>query len=174
MLYYTSDNKPISCFVITMTSYVVQKLWRNIKYRWILLTKGQTWGKLFNFKSLSCYTLQLRLQDHATAHSIDGKCTMKHIAVLVMNTRWIDDHTSWNTQQYNNHACRLLTIASVQGNRFMTDFPSATEFCQLTEQTQSRRYLNGLVQDCSNSSALAMELLQSCTEPMTFMFKIQN
>ena len=27
------------------------------------------------------------------------------------------------------------------------------------------RYIDGLVQDCSNSSALAMELLQSCTEP---------
>ena len=26
-------------------------------------------------------------------------------------------------------------------------------------------YFNGLVRDCSNSSALAMELLQSCTEP---------
>ena len=26
-------------------------------------------------------------------------------------------------------------------------------------------YIDGLVQDCSNSSALAMELLQSCTEP---------
>ena len=25
--------------------------------------------------------------------------------------------------------------------------------------------IHGLVQDCSNSSALAMELLQSCTEP---------
>ena len=26
-------------------------------------------------------------------------------------------------------------------------------------------YIDGLVQDCSNSSALAMELLQSCIEP---------
>ena len=26
-------------------------------------------------------------------------------------------------------------------------------------------YIDGLVQDCSNSSALAMELLQSCTKP---------
>ena len=26
-------------------------------------------------------------------------------------------------------------------------------------------YITGLVQDCNNSSALAMELLQSCTEP---------
>ena len=28
------------------------------------------------------------------------------------------------------------------------------------------QYINGLVQDCSNSSALAMELLQSCTKPL--------
>ena len=28
------------------------------------------------------------------------------------------------------------------------------------------RHINGLVQDCSNSSALAMELLQSCTKPL--------
>ena len=26
-------------------------------------------------------------------------------------------------------------------------------------------HVDGLVQDCSNSSALAMELLQSCTKP---------
>ena len=28
-------------------------------------------------------------------------------------------------------------------------------------------HINGLVQDCSNSSALAMELLQSCAKPST-------
>ena len=27
------------------------------------------------------------------------------------------------------------------------------------------QYIDGLAQDCSNSSALAMELLQSCTKP---------
>ena len=27
------------------------------------------------------------------------------------------------------------------------------------------QHIEGLVQDCSNSSALAMELLQSCTKP---------
>ena len=27
-------------------------------------------------------------------------------------------------------------------------------------------YIDDLVQDCSNSSALAMELLQSCTKPL--------
>ena len=29
------------------------------------------------------------------------------------------------------------------------------------------QYIDGLVQDCSNSSALALELLQSCTKPST-------
>ena len=29
-------------------------------------------------------------------------------------------------------------------------------------------HIDGLVQDCSNSSALAMELLQSCTKPLTY------
>ena len=30
-----------------------------------------------------------------------------------------------------------------------------------------RDHIDGSVQDCSNSSALAMELLQSCMEPST-------
>ena len=29
-------------------------------------------------------------------------------------------------------------------------------------------YIDGLVQDCSISSALAMEMLQSCTEPLIY------
>ena len=32
-------------------------------------------------------------------------------------------------------------------------------------------YTDGLVQNCSNSSALAMELLQFCTEPSTYNIK---
>ena len=35
-------------------------------------------------------------------------------------------------------------------------------FCTVYE------YIDGLVQDCSNSSALAMELLQSCTKPLIY------
>ena len=31
-------------------------------------------------------------------------------------------------------------------------------------------YIDGLVQDCSNSSALAVELLQSCTKPSIYVF----
>ena len=29
-------------------------------------------------------------------------------------------------------------------------------------------YITGLVQDCNNSTAKALELLQSCTQPMTY------
>ena len=31
-------------------------------------------------------------------------------------------------------------------------------------------YIDGLVQDCSNSSALAMELLQACTKPSLYIY----
>ena len=33
-------------------------------------------------------------------------------------------------------------------------------------------YIDGLVQDCSNSSALAMELLQSCTKHSVYCMPI--
>ena len=33
-------------------------------------------------------------------------------------------------------------------------------------------YIDGLVQDCSNSSALAMELLQSCTKSSIYLISI--
>ena len=38
--------------------------------------------------------------------------------------------------------------------------PNSYDFCLDQED-----YVDGLVQDCSNSSALAVELLQSCTKP---------
>ena len=34
-------------------------------------------------------------------------------------------------------------------------------------------YVDGLVQDCSNSNVLAMELLQSCTKPLLHIFTIR-
>ena len=34
-------------------------------------------------------------------------------------------------------------------------------------QQNTAQYFDGLVQDCCNSSVLAMELLQSCTKPST-------
>ena len=38
-------------------------------------------------------------------------------------------------------------------------------YCQLMKLGYSLRHIDGLVQGCSNSSALAMELPQSCTKP---------
>ena len=41
-------------------------------------------------------------------------------------------------------------------------------FKMANEISENPKALNGLVQDCSNSSALAMELLQFCTKPSCF------
>ena len=35
-------------------------------------------------------------------------------------------------------------------------------------------HLDGLVQDCSNSSALALELLQSCTKPLIYFVMMKT
>ena len=42
----------------------------------------------------------------------------------------------------------------------------AAYFCNVIIENQ----IEGLAQDCNNSSALAMELLQSCARPLTFRF----
>ena len=49
-----------------------------------------------------------------------------------------------------NNADHALVIYNLQCNHVWTLYTS---------------YIDGLVQDCSNSSVLAMELLQSCTKP---------
>ena len=48
-------------------------------------------------------------------------------------------------------------------------YPLSKPSARLTNSClQTRLYISGLVQDCSNSSALAMELLQSCPKPSIF------
>ena len=42
------------------------------------------------------------------------------------------------------------------------------------ESKSSRDYLDGLAQDCGNSSALALELMQSCTKPATWKSDIST
>ena len=43
--------------------------------------------------------------------------------------------------------------------------PSNIQIYILFSASHYSENIDGLVQDCSNSSALAMELLQSCTKP---------
>ena len=40
---------------------------------------------------------------------------------------------------------------------------------QITHLTQNKHHIDGLVQDCNNSIANAMELVQSCTKPSTYL-----
>ena len=41
------------------------------------------------------------------------------------------------------------------------------DFCLEIDETDDN-YIDGLAQDCSNSSALAIELLQTCTKPSIY------
>ena len=52
-------------------------------------------------------------------------------------------------------------VTRTQRNKMIQYFPAAF-------------HIDGLVQDCSNSSALAMELLQSCTKPSIFPWQTDN
>ena len=45
------------------------------------------------------------------------------------------------------------------------------EPCVKDSHYMGQVYIGGLVQDCSNSSALAMELLQSCTKPSIWCWR---
>ena len=47
---------------------------------------------------------------------------------------------------------------------------AANQWCPY--HNMAYHYVDGLVQDCSNSSANALELLQSCTKPSMWYYKI--
>ena len=63
--------------------------------------------------------------------------------------------------------CRQLISGIIGSDNSLLSKP-LTE-CMLTYQLIRPKF-DGLVQDCSNSSALAMELLQSCTKPSKWIF----
>ena len=72
----------------------------------------------------------------------------------------------WTGLQYNDIWINLFCISISRGweKRFPQRHKSYPDnVCKL--QKLHGAYIDGLVQDCSNSSALAMELLQSCTKP---------
>ena len=47
-------------------------------------------------------------------------------------------------------------------------------FWELKQKYYTNMHIDGLVQDCSNSSALAIELLQSCTKPSIYLILVCN
>ena len=52
------------------------------------------------------------------------------------------------------------------------NFHNETKNIETTNQINIEEHFEGLVQDCSISSALALEILQSCTEPSDFVVKM--
>ena len=49
--------------------------------------------------------------------------------------------------------------------------PKANDDCTIKNKDVNNQ-IDGLVQDCSNSSALAMELMQSCTKPSKYIWRL--
>ena len=79
---------------------------------------------------------------------------------LRLNNGWVNNGEAGDLRRHCAHYD--VTLVQSEGfaneslsNRFMND--------QLFFSGKAIHHVDGLVQDCSNSSALAMELLQSCT-----------
>ena len=73
--------------------------------------------------------------------------------------RWFETptHSSW---RHYNVSVQIHVCATRPQWGYFTDM-QVTNFNHQAKWV----YINGLMQDCSNSSALAMELLQPCTKP---------
>ena len=63
----------------------------------------------------------------------------------------------------------ILAHYGTNGQTLTSQHTRAYRMCciilKLNQWTANMHYADGLAQDCSNSSVLAMELLQSCTKP---------
>ena len=58
---------------------------------------------------------------------------------------------------------------AISGKGFM---PNSHQSINCISDDLVHQQIDGLVQDCSNSSALAMELLQSCAKPTRYKFHV--
>ena len=76
-----------------------------------------------------------------------------------------DNQQDWIIYHWNNlKKCTLHQNKIFPGPDHGQE-ETASIVCSLSIYAISHSHIDGLVQDCSNSSALAMELLQSCTKP---------
>ena len=79
-------------------------------------------------------------------------------------------HSSNERRRYNVTSS-LIGWAHIQNDPWIKGlgFDSKRGFwLTLNNNNNNKHHLDGLVQDCSSSSALAMGILQSCTEPLIF------
>ena len=98
-----------------------------------------------------------------------------HFVMELLKSNWIWNIIRW--RWYSKWLCKSIQIlftiqlyhSCCQGSTYPTvQWPWASKTACCASGFGPRFFKNhiyGLVQDCSNSSALAMELLQSCTKP---------
>ena len=95
------------------------------------------------------------------------------------------DTGTWNPSSCKTRTCLFYIVNFVGADVLVTQEARAStivyciwdlDMVVITElvdtqhlKVESRSNIDGLAQDCSNSSALAMELLQSCTKPSNYV-----
>ena len=81
---------------------------------------------------------------------------------------------NWGNKISSTWKIRFPYICQGVKNGFPVDITREIIIVDLSYSVLFHLFINSLVQDCSNSSALAMELLQSCTKPSTWGMAVMS
>ena len=99
--------------------------------------------------------------------SLESKLELKYFRETSINT----DRDTRSQRRYVFLSSTDSTVLACAG--FHGDVLTLTKLldARLKVRLQGIFHIDGLVQDCSISSALAMEILQSCTKPLIYLFQ---
>ena len=106
------------------------------------------YNQFYEISSYKCFYIIHILINYLTTSIWFIRLPVQHKALLLLS----------NTMLHINYILKLLFIHTTQ---------TFTCFLSLS------RHINGWMQDCSNSTANALELLQSCAKPLTCPARLQ-
>ena len=147
----SSSKRPLSC---SQHCVLLRTSWWSPVYR------CRHWVTCATTTGLECTTLVCQVHMLITGPSLcyHGTCRQPTM----------DNHKDHKLKYTNTKNCWLYSyFSSMEKEAFQWKR-------KLFELVTLNYYMDGLVQDCSNFSALAMELLQSCTKPSICYSKCQE
>ena len=109
-------------------------------------------------------------------HSEPSKLVKFHVLLYLLDHITTVGNSIWKRHfkgfQSNCHTALNTIMEGKTNTRIQTPSYSTTvahiKIHKTWKITVATHHIDGLVQDCSNSSALAIELLQSCTKPSIY------
>ena len=170
------DKNTLNCVHISCMCHTVYPKKYAHGYCFAVLCCGYTLTDL----PISIRLTSLALWQSNDCHSA-SKATLMNMDKYFMWIHYERLHNH-NKAKHNKTVCIFLGIYCMCSRWLNKESPVGRALCGReinltgtlwTHSTLStpREEINGLVQDCSNSSALAMELLQSCTKPLRLWFQ---